>query len=255
MINILRTRLLNLSASPDSVNEEFIESSFVPATLTSNQAALRNLVFPGTFDRAYQNFIATLLVRLVADSPFAVDIWDLDPRVLMSNPALYGSQFNPSILVHRTSNADSLDVSGELVPDVRAGVFSRSWQITRVSGSSVSILDYKTGVPTTQTVTFNQGTSLRFNLNADGSLYARLSNVSSVPSGLNALVTASVPMSYSIIELADRLRLSAGTRALLFDIKDTTLLGKCIEHFDSDSRPDFTIAAALTAYAYSLEQQ
>lgn len=254
MINILRTRLLNLPASPDSTNEEFIESSFVPVTLTSNQAALRNLVFPGTFDRAYQNFIATLLVRLVTDSPFASDVLSLDSRVLLSNPALSGRQFNPAILISRTSSADSLGVSGELVPDVRAGIFSRSWQIKEANASSVLIADYKTGASISQTVTFDQGTSLRFNLNADGSLYARLSNVSSVPSGLNALVTASVPMSYGIIELADRIRLSAGTRALLFDIKDATLLGKCIENFDSDSRPDFIIAAALTAYVYSLEK-
>lgn len=250
MINHLRTLLLNLPASPDAEREEFVEASFTTRSLNSNQSALAAAVFPGPFNRTYRNFIATALTRLVAASPFATDIWDLDPRVLLSDPVMSARGFNPSVSIVRIENANAVIVGGKLIPDVNSGVFTKKWQIRESGMFAVEILDFQTGAYSTQVVTFDEGSSLRIPL--DHSVYITLSEVSEVPAGLAAIVTANAPLSYSITDLESRL-LSSNVRQLMALPGRRELSIKCLEQFDSSHRPDLTIAAALTAYAYSFE--
>lgn len=251
MVNHLRSLLLNLASSPDAEGEELIEASFMPKTLTKNQSAVRNLIFPEKFSRKYGNFISTALTRIVMNSPFASDINALDSRSLLSDPVNAAQEFGSQITINPLTSASSLTVRGQILPNNRSGVFSEDWIISYASSSSVTILNPADGVPTTKTITFNEGSSSVFSINLEGSLTGQLLNVSAVPSGFLATVTAALPISYSIIDLARNLQLSSRVRSLMFIPNNETLSQKCLDYFESDSRPDLTVAAVLTAYAYS----
>lgn len=248
MVNHLRTLLLNLAASPDAAGEEFIESTFRPNILTSAQSALHSCVFPASFDRTYRNFIATLLTRLALDSPLAPELLALDPRTLLSDPALTVPGFTSSVTVERLASAASVRVTGSLTPQLNEGRFSRTWLITRTDSDEISL--QSPGFPASlETVTFSANSSLSIRLEAASSLLLRLADVSAVPSGLRARVTATAPMSYDLFALLQRLQNSPNLRGL-FSASTRDLQAR----FDNDSHPEVAIAAALMAYALSFEE-
>jgi hypothetical protein len=253
MVNHLRTLLLNLPASPDSAREELVEASFSPKLLTAAQSSIRRAVFPGNYDREYQNFIATLLHRLCYDSPFASDLKSLDPRVLVSDLSSDTVSFEPDVTIERITSADSVRVRGSLLANEEQGEFSKTWQIRYSSASELFVQDITGRTSRTETLTFSNGSSASFLLEGKSTLTVNLENVSSVPVGLRATITATSPMSYDLKSLYERLNSTGSVRSILPLSSVEPVRQKCRHYFGQSVRFDLSIAAALTAYAYSFE--
>jgi hypothetical protein len=254
MVNHLRCLLLNLPASPDAPGEEFVESSFQARLLDASQAALRGAVFPQPFGRPYLNFIATALTRLAYDSIFRDSLLALDSRMLLSDPAVDAAGFASGATIQKINSADSVRVTGTLAADTTNGIFTRTWVITKVSDTQIGVWDGLTGQTSTATLTFTGNVSSPVSIEVRSSLQLRLFDVSVVPVGLQATVTANVPMGYDLLDLHRRMQNSTGVRQLFFSPAVAPVAEACRRAFDNVSHPDASIAAALTAYAYSFQE-
>jgi len=246
MVNHLRTLIVNLPPSVLSDNEQFIESGFRSVSLSSNQVKVSNAIFPNTYDRAYINFIATLVSNVCYDSPFKQDLIALDARTLMTNTQ---PLFVSTLDITASTNASSLIVGGALIKDERLGVFAKSWNLSYTSGTTITILNNKTKESSIADLTFSSNVSSSFALENSG-IQGKLLNISAVPFNFAATVAASCPMSYSLMSLLDRIRAN-DCSSLIFKNPNKELRAKMIDYFQDDARPDHSIAAILTAYAYS----
>ena len=246
MVNHLRTLIVNLPPSVLSENEQFIPSDFKSIYLNNDQTKINNSIFPNSYDRSYINFIATLVSNVCYDSPFKQDLIALDARTLMTNTQ---PLFVSTLDITASTNASSLIVGGALIKDERLGVFDKSWNLSYSSSTEITILNNKTKESSTATLTFQSNVSSSFELQNSG-IQGKLLNVSAVPSNFAATVAASCPMSYNLMSLLDRIK-ARDCSSLIFNNPNKELRAKMIDYFQDNARPDHSIAAILTAYAYS----
>lgn len=252
MVNHLRSLILNRRGMPDEDGEELIESSFNPRSMTQAQEAVRAAIFPGEFPHPYQNFIATILARIIRDSPLLSLMDKLDSRHLMSEPSSRG--FESQLTVDRIANAASVVVTGRYHPRPGHGIFSRGWKLQYSDPSHLLIQDLQTDATSIVPVAFINNSSESIHLEPESTLRVRLSNVSAVPAGLYAVVSAQEPMEYDLFTLEERFRNSGPIRNLFLQVPNQAVAAECRSGFDHHNRSDWAIASVLTAYAYSFEE-
>ena len=127
MVNLFRTLILNELPEPQEVNEQFIDPAFSPVGLQQAEASVRSLLIQDHFPRSYRNFIATLLTRLVMQSPVAALLDAVDSRTTIDFSQNLVDSLQDTVTLVRQKNADSLFVTGKFNAHPESGQFLGSW--------------------------------------------------------------------------------------------------------------------------------
>ena len=222
MVNQIRTLLLNLPAtSAIADNEEFIPTDFTPSAFDSREADIYKAIFPSEWPRSYKNFVATLLANTIMDS----DAWNdygskFDQRLSYDPRKNLSIDLSKSdIVINRIFNANCLVVNGTFQPDAANGLFSNSWTFSRGDIGLLNIFYSNWQQTETLPVFFNSDVSLPINL--FNGLTAYLVGVTSVPVNFSAVVQASSPPGYSVMDLYSRMSVSTQIPTIVTTIDDT----------------------------------
>ena len=249
MVNHLRTLLLNELPAPGEANEQYIDPRFRPFPLSGDQATFRSLILPDVFPRAYKNFIATSLARLVQASPFADIVDAVDPRSTLDFTQNVVDDIQDRVTVQRLNNGDSLQVVGRFVSDATKGIFAGQWNLTR-GEDGVLITDAKTEKQWVVPVEFDGDVTPLYPLSPRGDLSFRFLGVQAIPD-FSVLVTATNAMTCDLVDLLTKINGAERCQNLVNNLASqdsrTRLMGGI-----SSGRPDVALSALLVGYALSL---
>jgi hypothetical protein len=241
MINHLRTLLLNSRNSLVEF-EEPVDPDFVPWQMNGPELVWQRGLVPVTFPARTRNFLATLWRNIAAQHPSYDEVLRIDPRELITfDPA--ASILTGGVTVTRTSGGEKVRVSGMLVPRPDTGMFSRTWVVNGVDGSTIRVTNPVTMEFHDRDVTFNSDCSSVVEI-GDG-LTLRVVGETSVPS-FNIEVSAFAPFSFDPFTIVRNLR-TASSITSIFHLKDKKLGRLLLGDFFNSKLPHMSLGAAAIA--------
>lgn len=246
MINEIRTLLLNedLSGHPFA---EPAPPAFAGVPLDSSEMAVRRHLCNPAFRPRTRNILATAIFK-VASEHRLFPRTGLDKKIaLVSSPP----PMEPGILVSGFGS-EAIRVSGAFAPKEDIGLFSESWNISRVDSTHVFIFEAWSGSTTSELVTFSNSMSGVIPI-FDSGLSFRFFNYAAVPT-ISAKVEAFAPVSFNIQRVLDAAR-ADGAVTGIFGLADSTTGRELRSDFYSSTSPSIAIAALALSYALHIREK
>jgi hypothetical protein len=161
MINHARTLLLNAASStyqPGTLGEEYIPP-YSPIVLPSYLRGPHKVLFGTNPDKAFLNFRAQELMRLIHQTELAEFVYALDPRVTywpQAQTEFFTAQRQINIKKIKGIDALKLYVTGDVLADNKIGRAFRDYSVVMESGGGAErLLISADAVKTTTTNTLN----------------------------------------------------------------------------------------------------
>lgn len=253
MINHFRCLLLNEPPDLLARHEQYVPRDFRGLPLPADAAAVRSALIDQKWPREYRNFVATLLSNLVMASPFAQWINKLDDRTTLDPLANAVSSLQNRVTVDRVSAASSVTATGIFVSRPALGLFSGAWQLQKIDDTHVSILNLQDASSLAVSVSFTGDTTTPQLIDPENTLSFQLVGVSTVPTGLSAIIRADNSMTYDTMTALTKLRSDGVATDIFRQKEDVSLMNMLADAFHNSQRPDFAMAAILAAYFYRLK--
>lgn len=252
MVNHFRTLLLNETADPTAVQEQYIDPNFRPIELTPEESAIRNLILEPQFPRDYRNFVATLMTRLAYSGTQVDKLEALDKRRTIDFATNASASLQTRLQLFRDNNASALNLVGTFVPNLDKGYFEETYEVLRTGAAQIQVTNARTAASRLINLTFSNGSTDLYRLDPNRPLSVQFMGVDEVPAGLFARVVASAPMSYDAMAALSRLK-SNDRVSNIFPLVTGGM--ELRNEYDNSSLPHQAFSAVLIAYALSVSRR